>query len=77
MKCQKKDRFKDISIPFYLYHGDSDDLADISGSRIKSKHLINQKSKYIEYHNMNHYLYEENNKIEQANDIIQWLNSMV
>ena len=77
IKCNRVDRYKDITIPFYLYHGSCDDLADVNGSREKAKHLKNNKSKYVEYEGCNHYLYEEDCKIQQQEDIVQWLNSII
>ncbi|EDR23740.1 monoglyceride lipase, putative [Entamoeba dispar SAW760] len=67
----------DITIPFYIEHGDADSIVDVSGSRIKSLHLKNSKSKYIEYNKMNHLLFTENNYQEQFACFVEWINKVI
>ena len=67
----------DIEVPFYLMHGDSDTLIKVDGSRMKSKHLKNPLSKYVEYPGANHVLLEEKNQRQMLIDIDKWLDSVM
>ncbi|ELP93146.1 monoglyceride lipase, putative [Entamoeba invadens IP1] len=77
MKTGKEEVTKDITIPFLLLHGDSDMLVDVKGSQLKSKHLTNKHSKYVEFKNLNHILYLEHNKLTQFKLIVDFLDDVL
>ena len=71
------ERDLDVTVPFYLMHGDADTLIDVEGSRRKQKHLKNPLSKYVEYPGANHVLLEEKNQNKILIEIEKWLDGII
>ena len=76
-KNGKIEKEREIKCPFYLVHGDSDKLIGVEGAREKSKHLLNEKSKYVEIPGGNHVLLEDQKHQEVLEGIEEWLETLL
>ena len=71
------DMKKDVHVPFLLYVGKNDGVVTVKGCQIKATHLKHPKSKFIEYDNCLHCLYEEHNLDEQIRNIDAFINDLL
>ncbi|ELP84345.1 hypothetical protein EIN_277950 [Entamoeba invadens IP1] len=66
------EQIRETEVPFLIFQGKNDKIVDVEGARMKSRHIKNKHSRYIEYPEQNHMLLDEDKKTDIFQTAMEW-----